>query len=228
MADGELDMQYADEFTRIVSDKFYGEVIGDEHQYRDFEQVFYGHDLAHFPLEVGYSGRTLATDIECRYVYDLVPVAMVAAIAKFCPGHVDVEPVPNMEFLSKFGSNIKLFRCKSTDGVNQLFIFELRESGYDTHSLSMIGPLNLDEIGLLVSGHGTIAHQLRDMEGVGIIQLFNELTRMRQLYMLELERRAELMYSATESLLDVDQGLGCIGADNLALVSQLLMRLSME
>jgi hypothetical protein len=228
MSGGELDVQYEDEFTRIVSDVFYGEVVCNERsQYRSFK-VSYDYDLEEFPPVVRHYGRTLAKGISYRYNHDLVPVAMVAAIEKFYPGHSDVELVPNMDFLTSHGYGIELFRCKSTDGVARLFVFELLEVGDDMHSLSVIGPLNLDEIGLLVPDSGSIAHQLRELEDVGIIRLFNELTRMRQLHMLELERCSDLLSSATESLLDVDQGLGSIGADNLALVSKLLMRLSME
>jgi hypothetical protein len=215
------DGQYEDEFTRLVEGKINGYVYDEGCQLEMFECA-YPYDLEEFPPIVPPLGRTVAFDIDCMVDFDLVLDAMVAAIHKFFPGHTDVKQV---QFPGECMDIVNLFQCKNADGEDQLFLFGMRAHGVDINYLSMIGPFDLNETGLIIPANSMIAHWLGGMERMDLIQLFNELTRMRQAHVLELERRSDLMAAATESLLDVDEGLGSIGADNLALVSQLLMRI---
>ncbi len=214
MSDDE--MQYEDEFTNLVENELEGKVVFDEHsQFEMFTDV-YAADLEEHPSAFMHYGRTFATDMNCQYIYQQVLDAMVAAIERFCPGHTDVKLVPDIPCLSAPAATIELFQGKSEDGADQLFIFELLEVEEDVDTLSMIGPLDLNETGLLVPGSGTIAHQLRGMEGVGLIQVFNGLALMRQEHLLKLERRSDLPAAA---ILDEEVGPGSIGAETLALVS---------
>jgi hypothetical protein len=216
------DEQYEDEFTRLVEGELDGDVYDEDEQQRELFEDVYEYDLENSPPVVSLLGWTVASNIGCKYRFDLVLVAMVAAIQKFCPGHTDIKQVP---FAGLCMDELNLFQCKNAEGDDQLFIFDVREHGYDMDYLSMIGPLDLNETGLLISGKDTIEDQLHGMESMGLIELFNELSRIQMEYMLELDHRSDLMAVSTESLLDLDKGLGSIGADNLALVSRMLMRM---
>jgi len=216
------DEQYEDEFTRLVEGELDGSVQNEDEDQQGLFEDAYEYDLEDSPPVVSLLGWTVASSINCRNDWDFILAAMVAAIHKFCPGHTDIKQV---QFLGTCMGHVVLFQCKDADGDDQLFIFDLRAHGYGIHYLSMIGPLDLNETGLLIPGKDTIEDQLHGMESMGLIKLFNTLARIHVEYMLELERRSDLMAASTESLLDVDKGLGSIGADNLALVSRMLMRM---
>lgn len=204
---------YEDEFTRIVNEELEGHVCVDDREHRFVFVDIYDDDLEAMPLAAApVYGWTLCTDFDARYiVYDTILNAMQAAVGKFFPAYTDVEQVLDVQVTG----GVELFHCKDACSRTCLFVFDVIEVGYNSHSLSLTGPFDLGEAGLSLPELGA---QLRPLRGMGLIQLSHELNSMRALRALELERRVELLGVAALSL-SQDEG---IGNDNFSLVARLL------
>jgi hypothetical protein len=201
----------SDRFTRLVEDELVADVVPDNEQLAVFEST-YDEMLEDHPPPTPLAGRTICVNFDPRCAsFDILVDTMLAAIDKFLPGHTDVRQVPDAEFEN---SSTDLFQGKDATGADVLFVFDTREVGYNVNHLSLIGPFGETNLSLLCW-----------REDANVIELCNSLNHLRAERVRELDRRAYLMESITTSLLDSDNGIGSIGADNLALVAGMLMRM---
>ena len=124
---------FADEFTRIVCDEWFGTVCPEGLQNKLFAWLF--------ERRGGYTlGRTLCNDLESDAPrYYTREALIVAAVHKYFPGHTDVKPVAGIDDI--------IFQGKNADGDDTLFIFKFLDHGYHL-SLSLLGSFKLREIPL--------------------------------------------------------------------------------
>ena len=153
------------------------------------------------------------------------------AISVFSPGHTHVEYMLGFDFLHVSGTHINLFRCKGVDGNDALFLFDLMYDGGGMSSLSMIGPINFGQTGLLLPDNvASLADHLRDTvdeDDSPFIAVYNELACMiaqERSRTMEQESRVGFMAQIALSLRDSpDEGIGSLGEDNLALIAHMVV-----
>jgi hypothetical protein len=212
-----LEMGTRSEFKHIVNDVLKGtRCIDVEDQIEQFNDVYEVETEQFYPdsgHEIHLHGRMICDDLDVRHVpHDARLSAMKAYIGTLSPAYTNIEPMQGLE-LRHF---IELFRCTHADGRDVLFFFELVETGFEIHGMSVCGPMDLGETGRL---HSDALHaQLGELRGLGFVELFFTLTNVLRTF--ELDRRIELLAAAAVSLATpCDQGLGSIGGDNLSLIA---------
>ena len=222
-----------DRFTLLVEDGLEAYAIPDDDQMEQFESIYYTLPL-HYTLPwegdrltAPLVGRTICVDFEPRHIpCDIVLDMMRTAIDKFFPGHTDVKQMPAVRFLH----DIDLFQGKDANGTDVLFVFDTLEVHCDNFHISLIGPVAISEPHL-ASLHTTLTDYFRELEYnhayySRALQLCALLNKLREERTRELDRRTDLVELIALSLLDPDTtGLSSIGADNLAVVTQMLMRM---
>ena len=238
---GQFEAQHVGEesdiFTRLVEEEFNGFVVPEENQMEQFESTYYYYEYSSEDDQptTPLAGRTICVDYDPRNVSsEIIVETMLVAIDKFLPGHKDVKQVPDMDF----EHDTKLFQGKDANGTDVLFVFDTREVGYNINHLSLIGPFDISEHDLS-SLHTTLEdYFIKPVSGIRYynsrkapaLQLCAQLNKLRESLReeraRELDRRTDLVELIALSLLDPDTtGLSTIGADNLAVVTQMLMRM---
>jgi hypothetical protein len=205
------------EFKRIVNDVLKGTCYIDvEDQIEQFDDV-YEVETEQFNPDSGHGihlhGRMICDFLDVRHIpHEARLSAMKAYIGTLSPAYTNIEPMQGLE-LRHF---IELFRCTDANGRDVLFFFDLVETGFELHGMSVCGPIDLGETDRLQSD--ALHAQLKELRGLGLVELFFTLTNVLRTF--ELDRRIELLAAAAVSLANpCDKGLGSIGGDNLSLVA---------